>query len=80
MVAFAAYFTLVQRCLCLERQAVFYALSLPLMDLCLTVGVLSGTMHTSGLMTLEQFWLFANACAVLPVLPFLRRGRRTIDG
>ncbi|WDZ76197.1 MFS transporter [Ensifer adhaerens] len=76
MVAFAAYFTLVQRCLSLERQTVFYALTLPLMDLCLAAGVLSGAICTSGLMSLGQFWLFASACAVLPVLPFLGwRGR-----
>lgn len=78
MVAFAAYFTLVQRCLGLERQAVFYALTLPAMDLCLAIGVLSAAMHSSGLMTLGQFWLFASACALLPVLPFLGRRRRHV--
>lgn len=79
MIAFAAYFTLVQRCLPLERQTGFYALSLPLMDLCLALGVLSGALHTSGLMTLEQFWLFASTCAVLPVLPFLRKRAPAIN-
>ena len=71
MVAFAAYFTLVQRCLSLERQTVFYILTLPLMDLGLAIGVMSGAMHASGFVSLGQFWLFASACAVLPVLPFL---------
>ncbi|HEV7317833.1 MAG TPA: MFS transporter [Ensifer sp.] len=79
MIAFAAYFTIVQRCLCLERQTVFYALSLPLMDLFLTAGILSGVLYTGGHMTLGQFWLFACACAVLPVLPFLARQRRAGD-
>ncbi|WP_104665617.1 MFS transporter [Ensifer adhaerens] len=73
MVAFATYFTLVQRCLSLERQTVLYAISLPLMDVCLIVGIVSGALYTSSLMTLGQFWLFASACAVLPVLPFLKR-------
>ncbi|WP_077967881.1 MFS transporter [Ensifer adhaerens] len=73
MVAFATYFTLVQRCLSLERQTVLYALSLPLMDVCLIAGIVSGALYTSSLMTLGQFWLFASACAVLPVLPFLKR-------
>lgn len=76
MVAFAAYFTLVQRCLSLERQTVFYALTLPLMDLSLAAGVVSGAMVATGLMALGQFWLFASACAVLPVLPFLAHGER----
>ncbi|WP_139108274.1 MULTISPECIES: MFS transporter [unclassified Ensifer] len=76
MIAFATYFTLVQRCLCLERQVLFYALSLPLMDLGLMIGVLSGAMHASGPMTLGQFWLFACACTVLPVLPFLKWRKR----
>lgn len=79
MVAFAAYFTLVQRCLSLERQTVFYALTLPLMDLSLAIGVLSGAMHTSGFMSLGQFWLFASACTVLPVLPFLGWRGRIVD-
>ncbi|HEV7307727.1 MFS transporter [Ensifer sp.] len=72
MIAFATYFTLVQRLLPLERQTMLYALTLPLMDVFLIVGILSGALHASGLMTLSQFWLFASACAVLPVLPFLR--------
>lgn len=71
MIAFATYFTLVQRCLPLKRQAVFYAVSLPLMDACLIAGIVSGGLYTSDLVTLGQFWLFASACAVLPVLPFL---------
>lgn len=71
MIAFATYFTLLQRCLSLERQAVFYAVSLPLMDACLIAGIVSGAFYTSNLVTLGQFWLFASACAVLPVLPFL---------
>lgn len=78
MIAFATYFTLVQRCLSLERQAVFYAVSLPLMDACLIAGIVSGAFYTSDLVTLGQFWLFASACAVLPVLPFLAwRGSAT---
>jgi len=48
------------------------------MDLGLAAGMLSGAMFTNGLMSLGQFWLFASACAVLPVLPFLAwRGRVT---
>lgn len=62
----------------LGRQTVFYAVTLPLMDLGLAAGMLSGAMFTNGLMSLGQFWLFASACAVLPVLPFLAwRGRVT---
>ncbi|MGH6807134.1 MAG: hypothetical protein ACREEJ_09860, partial [Ensifer adhaerens] len=71
MVAFAAYFTLIQHRLSLERQAVFYALSLPLMDLFMVAGVLTGTLHSGGWMTLRQFWFVASAGAILPVLPFL---------
>ncbi|KQU77263.1 MFS transporter [Ensifer sp. Root31] len=71
MVAFAAYFTLLQQRLNLERQAVFYALSLPLMDLFMVAGVLAGTLHSGGWMTLRQFWFVASAGAILPVLPFL---------
>ncbi|MBZ7923433.1 MFS transporter [Ensifer adhaerens] len=79
MVAFATYFTLVQRCLPLERQTVLYAISLPLMDACLIAGIVSGALYTSNLLSLGQFWLFASACAVLPVLPFLAWRRRTTD-
>lgn len=71
MVAIAAYFTLVQQRLDLERQAIFYALSLPLMDLFMVAGVLSGMLHSTGWMTLRQFWFLASAAAILPVLPFL---------
>lgn len=71
MVAFAAYFTLIQQRLSLERQAIFYALSLPLMDLFMVAGVLTGTLHSGGWMTLRQFWFVASAGAILPVLPFL---------
>ncbi len=71
MVAFAAYFTLIQQRLSLERQAVFYALSLPLMDLFMVAGVLTGMLHGSGWMTLRQFWFVASASAILPILPFL---------
>lgn len=71
MVAFAAYFTLVQQKLNLERQALFYALSLPLMDLFMVAGVLTGMLHGAGWMTLRQFWFLASAAAILPVLPFL---------
>lgn len=71
MIAFAAYFTLVQQRLSLERQAIFYALSLPLMDLFMVVGVLMGMLYGTGWMTLQQFWLLASASAILPVLPFL---------
>ncbi|OCP19411.1 MULTISPECIES: hypothetical protein [unclassified Ensifer] len=71
MVAFAAYFTLIQQRLSLERQAVFYALSLPLMDLFMVAGVLAGTLYSDGWMTLRQFWFIAGASAILPVLPFL---------
>ncbi|OCP38216.1 MFS transporter [Ensifer sp. LC163] len=71
MVAFAAYFTLIQQRLSLARQAVFYALSLPLMDLFMVVGVLAGTLYSDGWMTLRQFWFIAGASAILPVLPFL---------
>ncbi|MBK5568445.1 MFS transporter [Ensifer sp. SSB1] len=77
MIAFATYFTLVQRCLPLERQTVLYAISLPLMDACLIAGIVSGALYTSNLLSLGQFWLFASACAVLPVLPFLAWRRRT---
>ncbi|MCY1246354.1 hypothetical protein D9M72_595830 [compost metagenome] len=80
MVAFAAYFTLVQQRLSLERQAVFYALSLPLMDLFMVAGVLTGMLHSGGWMTLQQFWFVASAAAILPVLPFLAcrsTGRRS---
>ncbi|MBD9509163.1 MFS transporter [Ensifer sp. ENS10] len=62
MVAFAAYFTLVQRGLPLERQTAFYALTLPLMDLGLAAGVLSGAMFTSGLMSL---WTILAVCQCL---------------
>jgi predicted MFS family arabinose efflux permease len=71
MVAFAAYFTLIQQRLSLERQAVFYALSLPLMDLFMVAGVLTGMLHSAGWMTLRQFWFLTSAAAILPVLPFL---------
>lgn len=71
MVAFAAYFTIIQQRLSLERQAVFYALSLPLMDLFMVAGVLTGILHSAGWMTLQQFWFVASAGAILPVLPFL---------
>ncbi|WP_457587088.1 MFS transporter [Ensifer canadensis] len=80
MVAFAAYFTLIQQRLSLERQAVFYALSLPLMDLFMVAGVLTGMLHSGGWMTLQQFWFVASAAAILPVLPFLAcrsTGRRS---
>ncbi len=71
MVAFAAYFTIIQQRLTLERQAIFYALSLPLMDLFMVAGVLTGMLYGSGWMTLRQFWFLASTAAILPVLPFL---------
>lgn len=80
MVAFATYFTLVQQRLNLERQAIFYALSLPLMDLFMVAGVLTGMLHSAGWMTLRQFWFLASAAAILPVLPFLGlKGARQND-
>ena len=85
MVAFAAYFTIVQLRLSIARQALFYALTLPLMDAFGLVGIMAGTAYTSGFVTLQQFWIGAAACAILPVLPFFllrpaSDGRRKAGG
>ena len=71
MVAYVTYFALIQNRVPAGRQAVFYGLSVPVMDLFLVVGAAMAGLHANGMLSLQSFWLIAVSFSILPVLPWL---------
>ncbi len=70
MLAYITYFSIIQKRLDEADQGYFYSLSLPFFDLFLAAGIMSGALYSSGILTINQFWLFATSFSILPVLPW----------
>jgi hypothetical protein len=77
--AYASYFTCVQERLPAHRQAVFYALQQPLLDVANLLGVTSAELHAQGALALGTWWALLSLFSTMPVLwllgQHLRAGR-----
>jgi hypothetical protein len=68
MLAYAAYFTCIQQRLPPNRQAVFYSMQQPLLDLAFLLGTTSAGLHADGMLTLGEYWALLSLFSTLPVV------------
>jgi hypothetical protein len=74
----SSWFAALQERITPGQQAVFYAYTAPLWDLCFALGVASAGLHAEGAVSLSGYWAAMGAVAILPCVPalFLRRAVR----
>jgi MFS family permease len=69
----AAWFTVLQRRLSIDRQLVFLAFTAPMWDCAFAVGLLSAGLHAGGALSLAPWWAILSLTATLPIVPLLLR-------
>ena len=71
MLSYATYFTCIQERLSPERQATFYSMQQPLLDVALILGVASADVHAEGVLSLGAYWGALCLFSTLPVVALL---------
>jgi hypothetical protein len=70
------FFTLLQNYLEGDEKNVFYMLNIPIYYSFVILGTLSGRLYTTGIITLQNFWILTTIVSSIAIIPFLLNAKK----